>query len=253
MSDQPDAGGATPADSSASSPAGSASAASGPHYGPVHRYGRPPDARRDGPPSLLVRTWAQPGPLPPPTEGAPTAGPWIASAATAGGGPSTGRGPTRDDHASWTRRVAASLVDALPGLVAAVLLVAGYLPVYVGFVRGDLTVPPRYPFVVAGSVAYVAALGVVVANRYVLAGRTGQSVGKRLLGIWLVGQMTGRPVGTLDAFVRDLLHVLDRVGGVGYLWPLWDDERQTLADKVAQTVVVRTPVAPLTTEERRPD
>ncbi|MGI3784562.1 MAG: hypothetical protein ACRYG2_27695 [Janthinobacterium lividum] len=38
---------------------------------------------------------------------------------------------------------------------------------------------------------------------------------------------------------------------MGYLWPLWDEERQTLADKIAQTVVVRTPVPPLTDLERR--
>ncbi|MGS0626183.1 RDD family protein, partial [Ralstonia sp. VS2407] len=133
-------------------------------------------------------------------------------------------GPRRDDHASWSRRVGASLLDSVPGLVAAVLLVTGYLPTYLGFFRGDLTVAPRYPLVVVGSLLYLVALGLAVCNRYVLAGRTGQSVGKRLTRIYLVRQTTGRPIGTLDAFVRDLLHVLDGFGYVGYLWPLWDEE-----------------------------
>ena len=247
MSDQPEAREAAPGDGPGSSLAGAASGASGPYYGPVHRYGRPRDAHRDGPPDLLVRTWAQPGPVPPPGWGTPPPDPW---AATRGIVPPAWPGQRRQDHASWSRRVGASLLDSVPGLVAAVLLVAGYLPTYLGFFRGDLTVAPRYPLVVVGSLLYVVALGLAVYNRYLLAGRTGQSVGKRLTGIWLVRQTTGRPIGTLDAFVRDLLHVVDGFGYVGYLWPLWDAERQTLADKLAQTVVVRTPVAPLSAQER---
>lgn len=229
MSDQPDARGTAPAGPGSSSP----------FYGPVHRYGRPAVELRDGPPTAPARTWAPPVPVAPLDRGPST--------------PSYGSGgPLRDDYAGWTRRVGASVVDALPGLVAVVVLVAGYLPTYLGFVRGDLTVAPRYPLLVVGSVLALGALLLTVANRHVLAGRTGQSAGKRLTGIWLVHRTTGRPIGTLDAFVRDLLHVLDGLGGVGYLWPLWDEERKTLADKVAETVVVRTPVLPLAAHEGRP-
>ena len=254
MSDQPEArnaaaGGSAGSHSSHARRFGE-SDESRPYYGPVHRYGRPPDPLRDGPPSVLVRTWAQPGPVPPPGWGAPLPDPRTSARSVVAPAWSE---PRRNDHASWSRRVGASLLDGVPGLVAAVFLVAGYLPTYLGFFRGDLTVAPRYPLVLVGSLLYVVALGLTVCNRYVLAGRTGQSVGKRVTGIWLVSRTTGRPIGTLNAFVRDLLHVLDGFGCVGYLWPLWDDERQTLADKVAQTVVVRTPVAPLTARERRPD
>lgn len=157
----------------------------------------------------------------------------------------------RDDYASWGRRVVGAAIDAVPGSVAAVVLVAGYLPTYLGFFGGDLTVPPRYPLVVVGTALYLVAFGWAVYNRYLLSGRTGQTVGRRATKTWLVRQTTGRPTGPFDAFVRDLLHILDGIGYVGYLWPLWDDERQTLADKIAQTVVVRTPVAPLTEVERR--
>ncbi len=42
------------------------------------------------------------------------------------------------------------------------------------------------------------------------------------------------------AFVRDLAHVLDSVAcHLGWLWPLWDQKRQTFADKIVGTVVVR--------------
>ncbi|WP_204912778.1 RDD family protein [Microlunatus spumicola] len=159
--------------------------------------------------------------------------------------------PLRRDYASWGRRVAGAAIDAVPGWVAATVLAVAYLPTYLGFFRGDLTVPPRYGLLVVGTVLYLGAFGLAVWNRYFLAGRTGQTIGKRIMKTWLVGRASGRPIGPLDAFVRDLLHVLDGAAYVGYLWPLWDDEHQTLADKIAQTVVVRTPVPPLAPHERR--
>lgn len=147
--------------------------------------------------------------------------------------------------------MASAAIDAVPTWVASGVLYAGYLPMYVGFLHRDVTVPPRYALVVAGTLMTLAAFGWVVYNRYFLAGRTGQSVGKRVTRTWLVTRSTGRPVGPFNAFLRDLLHILDGFGYVGYLWPLWDDERQTLADKIVQTVVVRTPVPPLSEVERR--
>lgn len=147
--------------------------------------------------------------------------------------------------------MASSAIDYVPGWVASIVLYAGYLPMYLGLFRGDLTASPRYTLVLVGTLLSVAALGWTIYNRYFLAGRTGQSVGKRVMKTWLVSRTTGRPVGPLNAFLRDLLHTLDGLGYVGYLWPLWDDEHQTLADKLAETVVVRTPVPPLTEHERR--
>jgi RDD family len=48
-----------------------------------------------------------------------------------------------------------------------------------------------------------------------------------------------QPIGAGAAFVRRLAHALDILTlGVGYLLPLWDVRRQTLADKVMRTVVI---------------
>jgi uncharacterized RDD family membrane protein YckC len=70
-------------------------------------------------------------------------------------------------------------------------------------------------------------------------GTTGQSVGKRVVGLRLIGEETGQPIGFGMAFVRKLAHILDGlVCYIGYLWPLWDEKRQTFADKVCHTVVV---------------
>lgn len=240
-----------------------------PRYGPVDRYGRPrtqvdsgpsvlPAASPASPVATVPREWPPP-PLigPPPVLGGAAAA-WYPGAPPLDWGPVPPRGPAgtwpaprRDDHAAWGRRVAAALIDVTPLWVAVAFLVAGYLPTYAGFFRGDLAVPPRFWLVLVGTLLYLAAFALWVYSSYFRAGRTGQSYGKRIMKIWLVSQASGRPIGPLNAFTRDLLHVLDRLGCVGYLWPLWDDERQTLADKIAQTIVVRTPVAPLGEVERR--
>ena len=40
-------------------------------------------------------------------------------------------------------------------------------------------------------------------------------------------------------FVRIIAHFLDSLACyIGWLWPLWDDKRQTFADKVCGSIVV---------------
>ena len=73
---------------------------------------------------------------------------------------------------------------------------------------------------------------------WMIAGKTGQSLGKRLTKIGLIGEETNAPMGTKNAFIRDLVHILDALTVVGYLWPLWDDKKQTFADKIMKTIVV---------------
>lgn len=197
-----------------------------PHPAPPHPYG----PAVDGPGALPPGAWP---PAPPPTWAVPVPARW-----------------RPDEYARWGRRVAALLIDNLPGYVAAVPVLIGYLPVYRALLHGDLTARPSWTTLVVGMVLYVASLGWVVYNRILRAGRTGQSIGKRVMGTWLVGELDGRPVGALNAFLRDLLHILDGVAYVGYLWPIWDEQRQTFSDKIMRTAVVRTPVPPLTEQER---
>ncbi|HEX5566369.1 MAG TPA: RDD family protein [Streptomyces sp.] len=72
-------------------------------------------------------------------------------------------------------------------------------------------------------------------------GSTGQSPGKRALGIRLVREREpGQPIGFGLSFGRRLLHVVDGLACyLGYLWPLWDEKKQTFADKIVSTVVVK--------------
>jgi uncharacterized RDD family membrane protein YckC len=92
----------------------------------------------------------------------------------------------------------------------------------------------------------VAALGVLVIavsavwNTVFRQGATGQSLGKRAARIRLVGESSGQPIGAGRTLVRQVAHLLDALPlHVGYLWPLWDERRQTFADKACATTVVR--------------
>ncbi|MEV8096286.1 RDD family protein [Kitasatospora sp. NPDC085879] len=70
-------------------------------------------------------------------------------------------------------------------------------------------------------------------------GTTGQTPGKKMVNIRVLREADGQPLGFGMAFVRKICHVLDGFCCVGYLWPLWDAKKQTFADKVMSSVVVK--------------
>ena len=68
---------------------------------------------------------------------------------------------------------------------------------------------------------------------------TGQSLGHKVTDIWLLGEDTGE-LSAPDGFVRDVAHIVDAIiCYIGFLFPLWDGKKQTLADKMVHTIVVR--------------
>ncbi|GAU64981.1 hypothetical protein SSP35_01_03180 [Streptomyces sp. NBRC 110611] len=168
-------------------------------------------------------------------------------------------------YASWGARVGAYLIDGLIiGVIPAILYFIG-IAVAAGSASsykapdtsscppGDYqcisdaynqasTASASFPvgavilFLLAGIITLVAALFIVAKE-----GKTGQSPGKKALGIMLVKETTGQPIGFGMAFVRKLCHFLDGLPcDLGYLWPLWDEKSQTFADKIVGTVVVKT-------------
>ncbi|MFG1808896.1 RDD family protein [Streptomyces sp. NPDC049040] len=71
-------------------------------------------------------------------------------------------------------------------------------------------------------------------------GKTGQTPGKKIVGIRLLRASDGAALGFGRAFGRRWLHLLDAVPcALGFLWPLWDDKNQTWADKMVSTVVIK--------------
>ncbi|GLX41897.1 hypothetical protein Sros01_79690 [Streptomyces roseochromogenus] len=127
--------------------------------------------------------------------------------------------------AHWGLRVGADLLETL--------IIIG--PMYtLGFI--DRTEPGI--FVTVGLV-YAVAMGFFQLFKE---GSTGQTTGKKALGISLRREADGRTCGFGLAFFRKLTHIFDSLPcHIGWLWPLWDPKEQTFADKVCSTVVIRVP------------
>jgi uncharacterized RDD family membrane protein YckC len=70
-------------------------------------------------------------------------------------------------------------------------------------------------------------------------GSTGQTIGKKALGIRVVGFDTGGPIGYGRATIRYFGRIVSSiVVFLGYFWMLWDKEKQCWHDKFANDVVV---------------
>jgi len=126
--------------------------------------------------------------------------------------------------ASWGIRVGAFLIDVAPSILLSII--------------GDAT----GQFGAVYWICFLISLGWTAYNRWYLGGTTGQSWGKKFTHLHLLSEQTGQPIGWAMAFVRDLAHFVDGIiCFVGYLFPLWDAKKQTLADKIMSTIVTQDP------------
>ena len=74
---------------------------------------------------------------------------------------------------------------------------------------------------------------------YLEGGASGQTLGKKALGIRVVDFNTGGPIGYGRGAIRYVGRLLSGIVCLlGYLWMLWDKEKQTWHDKFATSVVV---------------
>ena len=71
-----------------------------------------------------------------------------------------------------------------------------------------------------------------------LNGAQGQSPGKALTGLVVVSEESGQFIGGGMGIVREIAHFVDTIiCYIGWLFPLWDSKKQTIADKIVHTVV----------------
>ncbi len=90
---------------------------------------------------------------------------------------------------------------------------------------------------VAVGVAVLIGLAYLLWNYGYRQGTTGSSIGKSIMKFKVVSEKTGQPIGFGLSIVRQLAHIVDAIiCYIGYLFPLWDAKRQTLADKIMTTV-----------------
>jgi uncharacterized RDD family membrane protein YckC len=152
-------------------------------------------------------------------------------------------------YAGWGSRVGATIVDGLiVGIVPGIFYIIGIV-----MSAGNRTCtmdPNTFQETCTGSSGSAAGvvfilLGALLALAGGLflcyrEGTTGQTPGKKMVNIRLVREYDGQPMGFGMAIVRRICHIVDNIACyIGWLWPLWDAKKQTFADKIMNTVVVR--------------
>ena len=71
------------------------------------------------------------------------------------------------------------------------------------------------------------------------------------MGLKCINEQTGQPIGAGLGVVRAIAHVVDFIiCDIGFLFPLWDEKRQTLADKIMSTVVITVPKKPFSIQPK---
>jgi uncharacterized RDD family membrane protein YckC len=200
---------------------------------------------------------------PPPPIGNPYGQPAAYGAQPPGANPYAGRTTGPDSarptfgfggYAGWFTRAGAYLIDYIAGLVAAAPALLGYLILVSNTstttnpdgtqttdYSGSLAVP-----VILILIGAVTGIAFFVWNICLRQGRTGASIGKSVLAIRLVNSDL-QPIGSGWSFLRYLLHILDGICYIGYLWPIWDSQKQTFADKIMSSYVIQA-----TTPQERP-
>lgn len=146
------------------------------------------------------------------------------------GSPSAGPKPwVGPELASPWLRLAAALLDACIGLLLWFAVAFALYPLI------EFGVPEAL-----GTIIYlITAFVLLPAYPIVAEGRLGQTYGKHIVGVRVVSQETGQPIGLLRAFGRIIVRVVGAYAfGLGLLWMLWDKQRQGWHDKVASDVVI---------------
>lgn len=153
--------------------------------------------------------------------------------------------------AGFGKRALALIIDGLLSLIGLIPMFVGVGLLIAGFPETD-----EYGYSIDGTsnggllttgglliaFGFLVVIGIQIWNRIFKMGRTGQSVGKKALGLKLINEQTGQPIGAMQSFLRELLGgLVNQVFYLSYLWMLWDDNKQTLADKVVHSTVIEVP------------
>lgn len=138
--------------------------------------------------------------------------------------------------APWGRRALAALIDLAIG---AVPLVVAYIVFFVLLAAESGTDSGVLGGL--GALLLLAAvlwtIGFGIWNQIIRQGKTGQTIGKSKIGLRLIKDIDGQPIGAGMAIVRYIVpSVISNFtcgifGLLDILWPLWDAQRKRLIDK----------------------
>ncbi|HYI45511.1 MAG TPA: RDD family protein [Actinomycetota bacterium] len=149
--------------------------------------------------------------------------------------------------AEWWKRVVAYIIDSvvvgIPAwILAGIFSIGAESAIEVDPTTGQITGGGGFLAAYMGSILLTWALGVAY-YVYFNGGEKGQTVGKMAMKIAVRDEATGGPIGYGKAAVRYLVIIALSIPCgipllVDFLFPLWDDKRQTIHDKAANSLVV---------------
>ena len=185
-----------------------------------------------------------PPPPPPPAGGGYQPPPQVAT----GYPPPAAAAPAlpKEAYTPWLTRVLAWLIDFVPvfileGIGYGLLLGTGETQCISQTSEYDVG-----EFCTTGSstlglasliITWLLSIAYLVWNYGYRQGTTGSSIGKSIMKFKVVSEKTGQPIGFGLSIVRQLAHIIDgAICYIGYLFPLWDPKRQTIADKIMTTI-----------------
>lgn len=148
-------------------------------------------------------------------------------------------------YASVGKRILAHIID---GIFVGLGALPGIILMFVGFAMAATTADSRGRIsddaaagavgimVLAYGLMFIGAIALWLYNCYLL-GRDGATLGKRMMKVKVLDAQ-GQPLGFGKAFLREI--VKQALGGFCFillLWPLWDEQKQGLQDKMFGTHV----------------
>lgn len=160
--------------------------------------------------------------------------------------PQSGYGaPAGAVYASVGKRILAHIIDqiiiglgAIPGVF--LMIVGGGLAASTADSRGEISdgaAAGAFGILLLGyGLLFLGIIALWLYNCYLL-GRDGATIGKRFMKIKVLDAQ-GQPLGFGKAFLREI--VKQALGGFCFillLWPLWDEQKQGLQDKMFGTHV----------------
>lgn len=158
------------------------------------------------------------------------------------------------NRASFGARLGGHILDnLLYGLLLSVFLIPGIVMIAAGVKTcaekidaangGDVTCTSSdiNGGLLGGGIGLILLGTIIVAIIYLRAlGKTGQTWGRKIVGVKVVREQDGAPLGVGLAFGRTVLEqILGQLCLLNYLWMLWDAEKQTWHDKIVHSVVIK--------------
>ncbi len=157
-------------------------------------------------------------------------------------------------YATLTKRSLASFID---GLIVGAISIVFNLPTYITQFKsmmnaystsGSITTPqqlidtPQMSSSTNPLYTLLSVIGALISVFYSIyfIGKKGATPGKKLMKIKVINKETREVPGMLKAFLREIVgkFVSSVFFFLGYLWAVWDKEKQAWHDKIAGTIVI---------------